>query len=81
MERESAPGIVEAWELSQGDLIALESGPARVERDAETLHRGWSAFDELELLVGVPVVTADSGDDAYLVLNPRTLVRRFKAAA
>jgi hypothetical protein len=63
---------VAAGNLVAGDVIDIgEDGVARVTRAPETVHRGHSLFDELQIFVGICVQPlASSAPASYLVLPP-----------
>jgi hypothetical protein len=70
---------VRAFELTAGDVIRYAEGIGRVTRGPETLHRGWSLFDEFQLLVGVRVEPLEQGTSGgYLVLDPGELVSAWR---
>lgn len=41
--------------LAIGDVVETEHGPFRIVSEPVTVHRGWSPFDDFELMIGAQV--------------------------
>lgn len=74
---------VSPGELAPGDLVLVESEPARVLEEPMAMHRGLGLFDEFQMLVGVRLQRRDPARLELRVWAPdaRVPVRRRAEAA
>jgi hypothetical protein len=62
---------IRASELAAGDVIELEMDRLVVVEEPQVMHRGWSLFDQFELLIGLTVCPpGDLPRSRRLVLAP-----------
>jgi hypothetical protein len=62
--------MVVAAALSPGDVAIIDGRPSRILDEPQTMHRGWSLFDELEILVGVTIAQDDDAAPRRVTLRP-----------